>query len=339
MDAIVKLSTREKEDLYRKKRNQYLQSSKMRSGVPKESPDSDTVESKLSGEETVAESGSLRDEPFGRKDLDDHEELIPPDYQYGIITGQYNAASVYNVADGKKELYGLYLTALLDDKIELLWMHLFDPNITTEEKGQFISFCVNADRLRRERPVKGAFVEIPDDEAWDDALDALKLAGMETCISEGHVYEFTLSQVSGTDVLQKASPRAKCVSLLEVDTAHIEQCEKLILDDARPTPFPFFVEWSRYLPDISFISIKDEKPCGAVLCTMESDHIVLEAAYSADPFALPALLWEALLIAIQIYGKDQSVLVPVVEEQSALLTQRMIPEASRYDLITGSIGF
>ncbi|MCR5097826.1 MAG: hypothetical protein K6B14_02625, partial [Lachnospiraceae bacterium] len=97
-------------------------------------------------------------------------------------------------------------------------------------------------------------MEIPGDEAWPDAVDALKLAGMEAEVSGSHVFEFTLSQVSGTDVLQKAAPRAKCVSLLEVETALLEKCEKLILEDARPTPFPFFVEWSRYLPDISFIS-------------------------------------------------------------------------------------
>ncbi len=345
---MEKFSLREKEDLYRKKRNQYIRSVALRGGVHREEADIDTGEEHFSegsagiessDKEIVSEGRLLSDELLGRNDLDEFKELISEDYQYGIITRQYHAALVYDVADGKRVKYGIYLTALYDERIELLWMHLFDPNISTEEKGRFISHCITADMPRWERALKGAFVEIPMDEAWDDALEALKLSGMEAVVSDSHMFEFTLSQVTEIDVLEKSSSHVSCVALLEADVNLLAKCEKLILDDARPSPFPFFVEWSRYLPDISFICVKDKKPCGALLCTMESDHIVLDAVYTTDPCALAAMLWEALLIAIQIYGKDQLVLAPAVVEQSETLIQRLVPEASREKLITGSIKF
>ncbi|MCR4797953.1 MAG: hypothetical protein K5853_05825 [Lachnospiraceae bacterium] len=264
---------------------------------------------------------------------------IPKNYRAAIDGGQMSAYAVYDDVGGKSDLFGIYVTTIHDGWLELVWESIEDPAVTTTEKALFFSHIVKTDKKRRQENLKGAFVELHEDEAWPDAVEALRLSGMEARFGDGNVFEFALSQVKGAEALKKAADRVGCVSLLEAD----EKCRRSLLNllqlDERPVPFPEEVDWSMYVPEISFISKKSDVPSGVILFSEQDDYIVAELGFSVDAVALPALLWNALHGAMEKYGPSQKVLVPVVVNKTGLLVKKLVPDAQRTRIINGLVRF
>lgn len=179
------------------------------------------------------------------------------------------------------------------------------------------------------------FVEKSVDELWPNAANILSLAGMENNVVDGNTYELTLSDVTGKDALQKAAERIPCKALSEADEKILKGMYAFIKKDDRPVPLPEVIDWSSYLPDISQIIVKNEKNAGLLLVSEVEDALVIELAYSTNNLILPAMLGHAYRVALEKYGEEKVVLVPVVVNKTAKITEHMAPNAKRDKLLQG----
>ncbi len=281
----------------------------------------------------------FRDERITETDQQEYQELIPSNYRKSMGLGQMTGYAVYDDVDGESHFFGIYLTTVHEGWLELVWEYIADPKIETTEKSLFFRHLISIDRKRRKTSLKGAFAELHKDEAWPDVAEALKLCGMETRWVDGNVYEFALSEVVGVDTLKKAADRVRCVNLSDADDSLRRSLSALMSRDDRPVPIPEKIDWDIYVQDLCFISTKGNVPSGAILILKQDDYIIIELSYSADALALPALFWNAYSAAVEKYGKDQRVLVPVVVNKTGLLVKKFVPTAARTEIITALMRF
>ena len=281
----------------------------------------------------------FRDEKIDVTETSEYTKHIPFNYMRSIIAGQMTAYVVFDDVGDKSDEYGLYVTTVHDGWLELVWVYINDPDTELSEKALFFAHIISTDRKRRDQELKGAFIELHEDEAWDDAVNILKLCGMEARIGDGNVYEFTLSQVKGAGTLKKAADRVKCLDLTQADDDMKKGLCALMKKDDRPIPISEEIDWKMYIPTLSFISLKGDIPSGAILISKDDDYLIIELSYSADTVALPALLFNALAAAVKEYGADQKVLVPVVVNKTGLLVKKMVPDAYRTRIINGLVRF
>ena len=281
----------------------------------------------------------FRDVAIKSSDLDDYKEHIPQNYHGAILSGQMSAYFVFDdVGDSSKE-FGLYVNAVHDGWLELVWIYLADPDTSTTQKALFLEHVISTDTKRRAQNLKGAFIEVHEDEAWDDALDCLRLCGMEARLGDGNVYEFSLSQVKGADTFKKAALKINCISLAEADQLIKKRVRHMAIIDERPVPVSDEIDWDLYLQDLSFISMKGDNPSGVILISQKEEYLVIDLCYSADTLSLPALLGRTLEAALESLGPDQKVLVPVVVNKTELLIEKIVPDAYRTKIINGLMRF
>ena len=281
----------------------------------------------------------LYDRLIAESDIDIYRGVIPENYIDKIGSGEYFAAAVF---DGE-EFFGIYLTDTVADWLEIVWVHIDDPDKESVEKAYFFRHIIAAERKRRD-DLKGVFVEFYEDEAWkdlSDTMDVLSLAGFTIRLGEDNCYEFALSDVKSRKTLQKAADKVKCIPLSEAveNEAITDKMEDIIQNDDRPVPVPAFIYWEDYLQDISFICLTAGEPCGAILVSEDKDCLIVELAYTNNPVALPALLWNALAGAEEIYGSDKKVLVPVVVNKTSDIVEHMVPGVRRGKLVNGFVWF
>ena len=277
----------------------------------------------------------FQDNLITTENIDEYEDSLPKNYLEGIISGEFNAAAVYDVNEAGEKLYGFYITAVRAGWLAIVWFSLIDQGIETVEKGHFLRYIIRRDIKRRKMELEGTFLEIHMDEAFEDSELALSYAGLEASVGNNNIYEFTLSQVTRRDTMKKAAAKLECVSLAEAPPDLISRLDDLMQNSERPVPVPVFIDFEEYNLDISFICLKKSEPCGAVLFSNNRDYLIANLGFSLDPLSLPALLWNALETAEKLYGKDQKVLIPVVVYRSAALVEYFVPDAKRGKVING----
>ena len=281
----------------------------------------------------------FRDEKITETDQQEYLEIIPPNYRRSMSLGQMTAYAVYDDVGDDSVFFGIYVTTIHEGWLELVWEYIADPSVETTDIALFFGHIISSDKKRRQTSLKGAFFELHKDEAWSDALSAMRLCGLEARLVDGNVYEFALSEVVGADALKKAADKVRCINLADTNDSLRRGLSALMSRDDRPIPIPVEIDWDIYVQELSFISMKGDIPSGAILVSEQDDYIVVELSYSADPLALPALLWNAIAAAMEKYGKDQKVLVPVVVNKTGLLVKKIVPTAERTEIITALMRF
>ena len=264
---------------------------------------------------------------------------IPENYLKGLSSGEFNAAAVYEDRDKEKEPFGYYLTAVHADWLEIVWFKISDKSVSIDKKGRFIRHGMVSDIRRRKGKFFGAFTEFPTDEDMNGVVEALTLTGMDAFIGDSNIYEFKLSDVTGRDMMEKASERVECIPVSDADDLMRQKIDEIMRIDERPVPIPLFIDWKSLDDKISFICKKNDRLCGALLFSEREEYLVADLGYSADPIALPALIHNALEVAIEKYGEDKKVIVPVVVNKSALLVEKIVPDAVRGKVINGVMRF
>ena len=153
---------------------------------------------------------------------------------------------------------------------------------------------------------------------------------MRRVILEGSVYEFSLSEVSDSKPLKKTEGKTDCISLEAASEKQRDLLMEALEKDNRPIPVPGDFDLDDYLPDLSFICIKDKVPSGAVLVTEGTDgNLVLELVWAMDKTALSELICCAYEAAVFEYGKDVKLTVAVMRDRTAKLVESMVPTAVR----------
>ncbi|MCR5098489.1 MAG: hypothetical protein K6B14_06030 [Lachnospiraceae bacterium] len=267
----------------------------------------------------------------------EYEDIIPRNYHGEINTGELLAMAIYEEDDS---LYGIMVTDVVDDWLYLVWFYLADPDIKMVEKASFVRYCITQAKGIYDQHLVGAFMEVyPDEEEMRDIKDVMFLVGMNVREAKSNIFEFSLSQVEGVDALKKAATKMECKSLSDMESGDLNVIENMMQEDVRPIPVPMIMDWDSYLPDISVFGIKRKVPCGALLFSMREETLVAELAYAADPVALPAMLGAAYEKAMEIYGGDQRVTVPVVVNKTENLVEKIVPKADRADVLEGVLLF
>ena len=111
--------------------------------------------------------------------------------------------------------------------------------------------------------------------------------------------------------------------------------------DRRPVPLPPEAEWEQYEPEISFLCLKGEKRhvCGGLFFTEREGYLIAQMGYASDPFALPALIWNACTKAIKRYGPDTRILIPMVSDRYENMIRGVVPKAKRGEVINAVMRF
>ena len=272
----------------------------------------------------------FRSETLTVEKIFSYENVIPAEHIKKTRNGEYYAAEV---SAGGSEPFGLYITDEVDGWIRLVWMKLFDKDVTTEDKALFIRSCIRSERKRRAGEKKGAFAEMMPDEIMEDSHEAFALAGMDVREELGNNYEFTLSQVDHRDMLESAAKKIPCKPLSEVDEVLQDTVERLMQNDERPVPIPTFVDYDRYDQDVSGVCLIKDQPKGAILVTETGGYLVIEAIYATGKNALPALLGHAFIKAMEKFGADKQVLAPVVVFKSEQIIEEMVAGEKREKIL------
>lgn len=262
-----------------------------------------------------------------------HPQQIDIQCLMSVVTDNEELAAIYNRA------------VLLDEKIDRYtvtedargldgsrWRKLFNGWIMVR------TFCLVAGRILR-------FIEEYRYSLVGEATKALEALlpeisyalvernvriALRWVILEGSLYEFSLSQVSDSNLPEKAEGKADCISLEAASDEERSLLVEALEKDRRPIPVPGDLDLDDYLPDLSFICMKDKVPCGAVLVTEGNDgNLVIELVWSSDKTALAELIRCAYEAAVFEYGKDVKLTVAVMRERTAKLVEGMVPTAVR----------
>lgn len=271
--------------------------------------------------------------------VSDYGKDIPDSYRKLILSGDYQAIAVTDENGDDEKYVGVCIFLELDDWIEIVYIHMDREEVLMVEKAEFVRCCIHEVREICRNDPKGVFIEIPIFKDMDDTKDSLSLAGMDVRESGDNLFEFELSMVQERDLLEKAYQKGECISLAEADESVLSKLENLMQNDERPIPVPVFMDWDRYISDISYIYLRKGEPRGVILLSEHENGLVVELAYCADAIALPIPLAYSYKAALEKYGEDKTVIVPVVVNKSAELVKHMVPKAARNKIIEGVMRF
>lgn len=260
---------------------------------------------------------------------------IPYEYFDVIVTGELFAAEIIDVVGGRENTFGFYVADTYGGWSELVWFDVCDESLETVEKARFLSYCIRMEKRRNAGACWGVFTEMSPGELWPDTANVLSLAGMETSMVDGNVYELKLSDVTDKVALQKAANKLPCRSLGDVGEEILAGMSALMKKDERPVPLSETIDWNAYLPEISQVFIKNERNAGLLLISEAEGHLVIDLGYATNSMILPALLGSALAAAEEKYGGGMEVLVPVVVNKTAKITEHIAPNAKRGKLLQG----
>ena len=266
---------------------------------------------------------------FGKK------EVVPKSYLSEIYNGRMSAIEVLD----DDRLYGIALFEVTDDWLEIVWTYIFEPDVAVNDRALFLKFCINEGKAIRREGLKGAYIELPLDEAGEDEEEVLALAGMEVIKSQGNVAMLTLGDVADPKRLLEAADKAQCVRLSDSRAEWLDRLSIMMNLDERPVPAQVYMDWSRYLQDLSFVGMKKGSPAGCILMSEEQDALVLDLAYASDPVLLPVMLGNAYRAIDEKYGQDKVILVPAVISKTKELVDRIAPTAEWGEVLEGFMRF
>ena len=269
-------------------------------------------------------------------ELDDLHGKIPDNYLNKVVRGRMAATAVYDRVDQSDMLRLVSITALTGNWLEIVWIY-FPHEAPLVEKSDLIRYLIRCEIYRMNGELKGVFCEIHEEEAPSEQRlrHLLLMVGMEVSVSGSNTYEFTLSQITHRTLLEKTAGRMECRSLGSVENEIIEELERMIQEDERPTPLPPLINWDAYLQEESLICLKKGRPCGLLLFSAKGKYIVIDCAYVTDKMALSVMIGNAVGMIEKKYGHNQAILVPVLLNKTAEIVKGLVPDASRGKLIEG----
>ncbi len=262
---------------------------------------------------------------------------------------QVDVQCLMSVVTGTEELGRTYLkAAVLDEAIDRYsitdeardmdresWRALFDGWVMVRAFMKVAEGIMDFVREYQDKTVGAATERLNDiltDISYAYVEKSVRIA-LRLQILEGSMYEFSLGEATNTALLEKAAGKLKCVSLADAAPSIISGVKELIRSDKRIIPVTENVFSADNQKDLSFICLKQDKPCGLVLVSGYEEFLSLDLLYSTDNAAMPVLLWESFAAAKRIFGDDKKLVVPVLSDKSAKIVETIVPSAKRERLI------
>ncbi len=267
--------------------------------------------------------------------ISDYEDLFPKSYGAMISSGRLSAGLILDPCTEPEQVLLVYVVTVRSGWMELIWLDVPDRSREDVLYADLFRTMITKECLLREEPLTGVFAEFYMDMRFkaDRIRNVMLMAGMESSITKGNVYEFSLSEVGERETLKIASEKLKCISLSEADGNMFDKLDVMLQDDPRPSPLPMFVNWDTYLSEDSLICLRGDEPCGILLFSERMGTLIMDCASVADKVAFACLLGTAYARLLEKYGEDQKILVPVVVDRTAAIVERMVPKAQRADVV------
>ena len=152
-------------------------------------------------------------------------------------------------------------------------------------------------------------------------------------ILEGGIYEFKLSEVVIPEPVKKIARSLRCLKFKDTPGAVLTALLKMIVSDKRLLSLPGTAELSESLKGMGFICAAEKKILGAIFIAEQGDTLVLENLYNVENKAAASLVCAAYEAAMNEFGQDKTVIVPVINDRSAGLIESFVPGAKRERLI------
>ena len=263
----------------------------------------------------------------------DYSDQIPENYVSQIKNASLTVKTYH---DGDRFL-GLTITGVHSNWVEIVWLSRGD-DVSDDEVGQLLALIV--DRAYAEKKYLGVFIElhvVPETAAMEKILNTV---GMQTIHVKNNLYEFTYKDIVMFDKLLLATQKLPCtpISMLSEDTKIA--MEDVVYGDKGPVPVALPIPWSSYRQDLS-VANYDKKlaDTGLLLVSEVGDTLVVDLLYGKNPVITAALIGNAVKNAEGIVSPDQKFLVPIVLEATRPLVEKLVPNATREDLVEAFIKF
>lgn len=267
--------------------------------------------------------------------ISEYSGVIPEKYHKQIRLGDLRCGEISGPEGDMEHAAMLYVISCRAGWMEIVWLEFPDREKSDPYYAGLVRSMIQNERYRWGKPLKGVYSEFYPYGKFrpERILDVLTLAGMESYITKSCLYEFSIRDVTGTELLLKAAKRMKFVRLLDADLKILDKLDEMMLDDTRPLPLPPFVNWDIYMQEESLISMNEESPSGFLLLSQHEDAFVIDCAYVTDKTILAGLLGSAYASIKEKYGEEQKILVPVVVDRTAAIVERLVPNAEREDVM------
>ncbi len=251
---------------------------------------------------------------------------IPDNYLGQLKNGSMDATAYY--LKESDSLIGVVLTANHNPWFEIVWVSMAEDS-RNEESVLSLLNCVT-EEARARGQYAGAFFEMHEGTETDAMKEMVARAGYTVHTEKDNMYEYKLADSKLEKPLLAAAQKFKCVSVEAAGDDIREKIETRLFDERRPVPVAIPIPWKDYRQDLSFIYIgENDENAGLMLVSEIGNAMVIELLYGTDPAVMAALVGAATLDAQKVLPMDKTVLVPIVNDLTRPLIEKLAPNAKR----------
>ncbi len=276
----------------------------------------------------------IRESRLAPNKLSEYARYIPDNYISQIKSGSLRVWVFHR----NEEFAALAVVGLHDGWLELVWVSLSIDMRGEDESFRIISHIIA--KARAAESFRGVFAEIHEEEMTDVMDKVCIRAGMRIDRRKNNLYEFRLGDVKNQAPLLGAAKKFDCVPLFMLTDEQKDAVEEAIYKESGSVPVQLPIPWDNYRQDMSFAYYDpDEGSPGLMLMSEVGDTLVFDLLYGNNPVVTAALLGTALESSAQSLSQDQKIIVPIVQEATRALVEKLVPGAEREELIEAYLAF
>ena len=291
----------------------------------------ETVFFKASGQKV--EKRKETDSSFEKKRLSktafsSFSKHLPENYWGQLNNGSLKADAYYDKSAKEETLAAVTITGSHDGWRELVWVSVEEAYMEEEKIKSIIESVIEDTRAQED--YVGVFLEMHVVEQTPEMQKILEAAGLTVYIADDNMYEFSFSELCIQDSFYAIADKIPCLSVNLSSEKAKESIENTLMSETNPIPVAIPVPWTTFRDDLSFICEGSGKnDSGLLLVSQKGQSLVVELMYGQDPKIVAALLGSVCKKAKEMLDPSQNILVPIVNESTRPLVQKLAPSAAR----------
>lgn len=153
--------------------------------------------------------------------------------------------------------------------------------------------------------------------------------GFESEEHKEEAYDISIEDLKSNKLLHGGVKGGNAVYLKDAPRTLRNAVSDAIDKDDREIPFPSDINWDKYDGNISCIFTVEGAVKGLLLLKHVENSLVLSCAWAIHQVALPGMLCAALKAAEQQGDKYKTLIIPALNERSAMMVEKIVPTARR----------
>lgn len=254
--------------------------------------------------------------------------LIPEVYQKMLRSGELVGTAVLDDWH-EGEVIGVVLCKVRNEWMDIVWFCV-DENYRREGyAGRMLESCIA--RAKRSEMLWGAFADIPEGDLGEAVKRIFRHLDFSILPVTQNVYTAALGEIKKNPLFHSGGePKGMkhIVPLQDAEDGLKQKLFQVLQEDERAVPLDSQSEWEWYDGQLSGIYCTAEgKPEALLLIAKNGDHLTVECAWTQNPGAFILLLKQAVSEACRKYPEDMEIHVPTINETSAKLAEKILPNA------------